>query len=61
MVAVFSYGFEIAKNNFDKKGLDLYTLSNYKNLLEQALDTGFINEKELEILSKWNANPSDWS
>jgi len=49
------------KKNFDENKLDLYTLSNYENLLEQALDTNFINEKESNMLSQWNANPSEWS
>ena len=61
MVAIFSYGFEVAKDNFEEKDIDLYTLSNYENLLEQALDTNFINENELETLSQWNANPSEWT
>ncbi len=61
MVAIFSYGFEVSKKNFDENKLDLYTLSNYENLLEQALDTNFINEKESNMLSQWNANPSEWS
>ena len=61
MVAIFSYGFQVSKENFSEKGINLYTLSNYESLLEQALDTGFINEKELEILSKWNANPGQWA
>jgi len=61
MVAIFSYGFEVAEKNFEEKKLDLYTLSNYENLLEQALDTSFINEKESNVLSQWNANPSEWS
>ena len=61
MVAIFSYGFEVAKKNFDENKLDLYTLSNYENLLEQALDTHFINEKESNMLTQWNANPSEWS
>ena len=61
MVAIFSYGFEVSKKNFDENKLDLYTLSNYENLLEQALDTNFINEKESNMLSQWNANTSEWS
>jgi orotate phosphoribosyltransferase len=61
MVAIFSYGFGVSKKNFDENKLDLYTLSNYENLLEQALDTNFINEKESNMLSQWNANPSEWS
>ena len=60
MVAIFSYGFELAKSNFASDNVDLYTLSNYNCLLEQALDTGFINQKDLEVLSNWNSNPSQW-
>ena len=60
MVAIFSYGFELAKGDFASDNVNLYTLSNYNCLLEQALDTGFINQKELEVLSNWNSNPSQW-
>jgi orotate phosphoribosyltransferase len=61
MIAIFSYGFQVSKDNFSEKKVDLYTLSNYESLLEQALDTGFINDKEVEVLSKWNANPAQWA
>ncbi|MBK85935.1 MAG: orotate phosphoribosyltransferase [Flavobacteriaceae bacterium] len=61
MAAIFTYGFELSKTNFSQKNIDLRTLSNYNALLEQALDTGFINDKELKVLSKWNNNPSEWN
>lgn len=60
MVAIFSYDFERSKTNFGEKNIELHTLSNYEALLEQALDTGFINDKELNVLSQWNSNPSEW-
>lgn len=60
MVAIFTYGFEISKKNFKTNNVNLFTLSNYESLLDQALDTNFINQKESEILSKWNTNPSLW-
>jgi orotate phosphoribosyltransferase len=60
MAAIFTYGFECSKTNFAKKNIELHTLSNYETLLEQALDTGFINDKELNVLSQWNSNPSEW-
>ena len=60
MAAIFTYGFERSKTNFEEKNIDLHTLSNYEALLEQALDTGFINDKELNVLSQWNSNPSEW-
>lgn len=61
MVAIFSYGFEVATENFKKENVTLHTLSNYENLLEQALDTKYIAEKELKTLSAWNSNPSEWN
>ncbi len=60
MVAIFSYGFEFAQKNFDDANVDLTTLSDYSNLLEQAVDTNYINTKELETLQKWSENPSEW-
>ncbi|NNK82957.1 MAG: orotate phosphoribosyltransferase [Flavobacteriaceae bacterium] len=61
MIAIFSYGFEVSKQNFEKENVTLHTLSNYENLLEQALDTKYITSKELETLSQWNASPSEWN
>ena len=61
MVAIFTYGLDISKENFKTNNVNLFTLSNYESLLEQALDTNFINQKEVEVLSKWNINPSEWT
>lgn len=61
MVAIFSYGFEIAAKNFKEKGVDLITLSNYENLLEQALESKYISDKELATLQDWRRNPSEWN
>ncbi len=61
MIAIFTYGFDIASENFNKEHIELLTLSNYESLLEQALDTNYISEKELKTLSEWNSNPSEWN
>jgi orotate phosphoribosyltransferase len=61
MVAIFSYGFEVASDNFENAGVELHTLGNYENLLEQALDTNYITESQQDILAQWNANPSEWN
>ncbi|WP_439151994.1 orotate phosphoribosyltransferase [Winogradskyella sp.] len=61
MVAIFSYGFEVAKENFKTAHVELNTLSNYENLLEQALDTNYITAKQQDILANWNADPSNWN
>ncbi|MEZ4857030.1 MAG: orotate phosphoribosyltransferase [Gelidibacter sp.] len=61
MVAIFSYGFEVATNHFKEANVTLHTLSNYSSLLEQALDTNYITSKEQDVLADWNANPSEWN
>ena len=60
MVAIFSYGFEIASDNFTNSNVELVTLSNYNHLLEQAVDSQYITEKELDTLSDWSKDPANW-
>ena len=60
MVAIFSYGFNIASENFEKDNVELTTLSNYEYMLEQALDSKYITSEELRSLEDWRMNPSEW-
>ena len=60
MVAIFTYGFKVADANFEEKNVTLTTLSNYDNLLEQASDSSYISENEIETLQEWRKKPSSW-
>ena len=60
MVAIFSYGFKTATDNFKKADVNLTILSDYNHVLEQSLDSNYISENELEILQQWRNNPSKW-
>jgi len=60
MFAIFTYGFEVAKANFEKADVVLNTLSDYSHLLEQAVTTKYITEKEQLTLENWRINPSKW-
>ena len=60
MVAIFSYGFDAAQANFQDANVDLTTLSDYENLLEQALHTNFIDSKQLKTLQTWREDPGNW-
>ncbi|MEL6812850.1 MAG: orotate phosphoribosyltransferase [Bacteroidota bacterium] len=60
MVAIFSYGFDLAEKNFAEAGIDLHTLSNYENLLEQAERSSYITSEEAQTLSIWRENPAEW-
>ena len=60
MAAIFSYCFDAAVANFKNANVDLYTLSDYENLLKLALNKLYITEKDEIMLAKWRENPSTW-
>jgi orotate phosphoribosyltransferase len=60
MAAIFSYGFEVAKNNFTDANCKLFTLSDYDALVENAAATGYINQESSSLLKDWRTNPSEW-
>ena len=61
MVAIFSYLFEVAQNNFITANIGLDTLSQYNALLEEAKDRNYISEAQLETLAKWRLAPDKWT
>ncbi len=61
MVALFSYGFPVAEENFAQAGVKLVTLSNYNAMLDVALDTRYISENDLETLRQWREDPANWT
>ncbi|MFC4816913.1 MULTISPECIES: orotate phosphoribosyltransferase [unclassified Flavobacterium] len=61
MAAIFSYGFQVAVDNFKNANVDLFTLSNYDNLLDLAVAKEYITEAEQDTLKEWRKNPSEWS
>lgn len=60
MLAIFTYGFEVAIENFKKYNVELHTLSNYAHLAESAAKSGYIKEEELNTLMDWKKDPSVW-
>lgn len=60
MVAIFTYGFEIAEKNFKEANIEVYTLGNYDMLLKEAVAKQYITEDEYDTLKEWRKNPSTW-
>lgn len=60
MLAIFTYGFGKAEDNFRENECDLYTLSDYSTLLEQAKSTGYITDDQINTLKQWRQDPSSW-
>lgn len=61
MAAIFTYGFTEAEEKFNKKKIKLISLTNYDILVEQALQSNYIQAKDLESLKEWRNNPKAWS
>ncbi|MEL1253767.1 orotate phosphoribosyltransferase [Flavobacterium sp. DGU38] len=60
MAAIFTYGFSVAEENFKKANIDLFTLSNYDNLLNLAVQKQYISEDQQTALQDWSVSPSTW-
>jgi orotate phosphoribosyltransferase len=60
MVAIFSYGFGVATDNFIQAGVELHTLTNYHVLIETALANGDIKQDHLKMLQQWREDPAHW-
>lgn len=61
MAAIFTYGFDKAEKAFKDAKCDLVTLSNYDNLITQAVQSGYLSEAELEKVKEWRVSPETWS
>ena len=61
MAAIFTYGFPESVNNFKTAGIKLVTLGNYHDLIEQAVQTGYINPEFMKTLEDWRRDPAAWS
>lgn len=60
MVAIFTYAFPTARENFEKAGVTLDTLSDYPTMIELAAEQGYVAEDDLETLREWRKDPANW-
>lgn len=60
MMALFTYGFDLARVQFEQAQLSLHTLSDYHTLLQTALATNYIDAQTAENLGLWRKNPAQW-
>ncbi|SCY22331.1 orotate phosphoribosyltransferase [Nonlabens sp. Hel1_33_55] len=61
MVALFSYGFDFAVQNFEDANVELTVLSDYNHLIEVATKQGHFDSQTLELLTSWRKDPSNWN
>jgi orotate phosphoribosyltransferase len=56
MVAIFTYGLKKAQANFQEANIQCDALSDYKILIETALENKQITKDQIKILEDWQAN-----
>ena len=60
MLGLFDYGFDLARENFKAEEIQLYTLSDYNNLIIEAEQSNYIKAEEISLLKSWRVSPSEW-
>jgi orotate phosphoribosyltransferase len=60
MVAIFTYGFEVAEQNFGKANIPLTCLSDFNHLLDQAVASRYLGEDQLNYVKSWRLDPANW-
>ena len=61
VIAIFTYQFPEAKAAFESADCPLFTLSNYRALIEAAREANYIADADLETLHDWSQDPRAWS
>ena len=61
MAAIFTYGLQVAADNFQKENVELVTLTNYDTLIGVAKEQEYIRHEDLDSLAAWRLNPEQWS
>lgn len=60
VLAIFQYGFEKARTAFEAENIPFDTLTNYDTLVQEAADSGYIDQKDQKTLEQWRQNPEGW-
>lgn len=58
--AIFSYQLQAIVDNFKQADLSYFTLTNYSELLEAAVEANYISTAERVVLEKWRHDPENW-
>lgn len=61
LIAIFTYGFDVAVKKFEDAGCKVFALCNYDFLLKQALEDNYIHEEDMAILKTWRSDPEHWN
>ncbi len=60
LASIFSYGFQIADDNFKNANCPFFSLSDYNELIQHAVKSGYVDPSLVESLQEWRKAPELW-
>ena len=60
LISIFTYSFDEADKNFKKQDCEKTSLCDYQTLIDEAVKSNYIDNKDLEVLKKWRKDPKNW-
>jgi orotate phosphoribosyltransferase len=60
VLSIFTYDFDEAAKRFEDINVPIYTLTDYKTLVNVAIEKGVIDGEDLDLLSSWREHPQIW-
>lgn len=60
ILSIFTYGFDKSVARFQKKELQVHTLTDYTTLINVAVENKYIDGEDLELLNQWRETPDTW-
>lgn len=61
VVSIFTYGLEKGTEAFAQEDIKSESLTDFTNLVEVAIEKGYISKNDQESLLSWSKAPSEWS
>lgn len=60
LAAIFTYGFDVATENFKNAKCPFFALSNYNALIAYAEENQYILPADVDLLKQWRESPDTW-
>jgi orotate phosphoribosyltransferase len=60
LVAIFTYQLPSSSKNFKDAKIEAMTLTNFTELIDTAVKTGYLKSKNKSIVMEWKENPETW-
>ncbi len=60
LAAIFTYGFQVAEDNFKEADCAWFALSDYNAMITTAAETGYVQDSDKTNLQEWRNDPGNW-